>query len=508
MTSDRPTREQLIELARANPEAIADLVLMLWDQVVELQATVKRVELKVAELERNSRSSSKPPSSDKGNFTNPPKPKSLRENTGKKPGGQQGHCGETLRQSDTPDGIVDHHINRDAQCSACGEIFGECPTGSGALDRDACESRQVFDLPPIRLEVTEHRAEKRCCASCGTVTTASFPEGVSAPVQYGPQVQAAALYLGGYQLLPYQRLTETFSELFDCPLSAGTLANFVIRGGGKAALAMDPVREALVRAEVAHADETGCTVHGKRHWLHVFSTGLLTCLHVDGNRGSKAMQRMGLLERFRGSLIHDCLGAYFAFTLCRHFLCNAHLQRELVYLHEQMDQPWAGKMIALLLDAKQLRECAKSPPATAKCVLDEGVLQSIRNRYSDIVLEGLGNNPEPPPPPPGKRGTIKRSKALNMLIRLEERYEEIMGYFEYGHVPYDNNQAERDLRMMKVREKISGTFRSESHAKAFCDLRSVISSARKQSLPILETLTALIRSPSQLGERLAKAQGT
>jgi transposase len=165
-------------------------------------------------------------------------------------------------------------------------------------------------------------------------------------------------------------------------------------------------------------------------------------------------------------------------------------------------------MIDLLLEAKQLRESTKSPPGTDDCVLDEGVIQSIRNRYSDIVLEGLEMNPEPPPPLPGKRGKIKRSKALNMLIRLEDRYEEIMGYFEYGHVPYDNNQAERDLRMMKVREKISGTFRSEGHAKAFCDLRSVIASARKQSLPMLETLTALIRSPRQLGDRLAKAEGT
>ena len=406
------------------------------------------------------------------------------------------------------DRVIDHRIDEDTQCSTCGEVFGECAAGSAPLARDACENRQVFDLPPIRLEVTEHRAEKRCCSGCGTVTTASFPEGVSAPVQYGPQVQAIALYLGGYQLLPYQRLTETFSELFNCPLSAGTLANFVKRGGEKAEQAMEPIREALVNSEVAHADETGCTVDGKRHWLHVFSTRLLTCFHVDAKRGAKAMQRMGLIERFRGSLTHDCLGAYFAFTLCRHFLCNAHLQRELIYLNEQMDQPWAGKMITLLLEAKQLRESANSPPGTGGGVLDEDVLQPIRNRYSDIVLEGFKINPEPPPPPPGKRGKIKRSKALNLLIRLEDRYEEIMGYFEYGHVPYDNNQAERDLRMMKVREKISGTFRSDRHSKAFCDLRSVISSARKQSLPMLETLTALLRSPRQLGDRLAKAKGT
>lgn len=185
------------------------------------------------------RSSSKPSSTDKGNFTNPPKPKSLRGKSGKKQGGQEGHCGETLHQSETPDRIIDHRIDKDTSCPTCGEAFGECAAGSDPLVREDCENRQVFDLPPIRLEVTEHRAGNRCCSGCGTVTTASFPEGVSAPVQYGPQVQTVASYLGGYQLLPYQRLSEAFSELFNCLLSAGTLPNFVKRGGAKAEEAME-----------------------------------------------------------------------------------------------------------------------------------------------------------------------------------------------------------------------------------------------------------------------------
>jgi transposase len=491
----RPTREQLIELAKTDPEAIADLVLMLWDRVEVLEA-------RVAQLERNSRSSSKPPSSDKGNFTNPPKPKSLRGKSGRKPGGQKGHRGDTLRQTDSPDEIVEHRFEQGAHCPRCGAELGEAI--SGALDRGHCECRQVFELPAIRVEVTEHRAEKRLCPECATVVSAPFPEGVKAPVQYGRRVQASALYLGGYQMIPYQRLGEIFSEFLHCPLSPGTLANFVKRGGQKAAEAMEPIREALVRSEVAHADETGCTLHGKSHWLHVFSSAKLTCFHIDAKRGAEAMERMGLLARFRGSLIHDFLGTYFVFKKCRHFLCNAHLQRELIYVYEEMDQPWAGDMIALLLEAKKLRVREKSLPEGARRVIGEKTRHRIWKRYSEIILEGLKENPEPPPPPEARRGRVKRGKPLNLLIRLEQRPEEIMGFFEYAHVPYDNNQAERDLRMMKVREKISGTFRSESHAKAFCDIRGIISTARKQSRAMLETLAMLIESPQSLGDELAE----
>lgn len=501
MKRERPTRKQLIELAKRDPEAIADLVLMLWDRVEVLEA-------KVAELERNSRSSSKPPSTDKGNFANPPKPKSLRRKSGRKPGGQKGHRGDTLQQSETPDHIVEHRIDEDpdgkARCPKCGT---ELPPGhAGPLERGQCECPQVFELPAIKIEITEHRAEKRVCGHCATEVTASFPTSVSAHVQYGPGVQAAALYLGGYQLVPYQRLTEIFDELFNCKLSAGTLANIVKRGGRNAAMAMDPIREALANGKLAHADETGCTVHGKRNWLHVFSTAVLTCYHIDAKRGSEAMLRMGLLERFRGALIGDCLGAYNLFTVCWHYYCNAHLQRELVYVLEQMEQQWAGEMIDLLLEAKKLRERENARSQGQRRVIGAATRERIQTRYCDIVMKGLKINPEPPPlPGKKKRGRIKRSKPLNLLIRLDTSYLRIMGFFEFENVPYDNNQAERDLRMMKVREKISGTFRSEDHARAFCDIRSIISCARKQSKGMLTTLATLVESPESLGCDLAKA---
>ncbi len=497
--SERPTREQLIELARTDLEAIADLVLALLDRNEALEA-------KVAALERNSRTSSKPPSSDKGNFANPPKPKSRRSKSGRKRGGQKGHRGETLHQSDSPDHIVEHRLGDGAHCPNCGARLED--SACTGLKSGDCECRQVFELPAIRIEITEHRAEKKLCPWCGTAVRAAFPEGVNAPVQYGPGVQAAALYLGGYQMIPYQRLSETFAEFLGCPLSPGTLANFVKRGGKNAAAAMEPIRDALVRAPVAHADETGCTLHGKRHWLHVFSTGKLTCYHIDAKRGREAMERMGLLPLFRQNLVHDFLSSYYIFTNCDHFLCNAHLLRELTYIHEEMNQQWSADMIKLMLEAKELSDRQKALPEGSRRVIGEKCRERIRMRYCEIVLDGLEINPEPPPPPKPKRGRVKRSKPLNLLIRLDQRYEEIMGFFEYDDIPFDNNQAERDLRMMKVREKISGTFRSDSHARAFCDIRSIISSARKQSRKIIRTLSTLIQSPLSLGKQLVSDDET
>ena len=500
MNRNRPTRDQLIALAKSDPEAIADLVLQLLDRLEGLEA-------KFAELERNSRSSSKPPSTDKGNFSNPPKPKSLRQKSGRKPGGQKGHRGDTLRQSDSPDQVVEHRISEDARCSKCGTTL---PVGhAGPLMREKCECRQVFELPAIKLEIIEHRAEKIVCRQCATAVSAAFPPNVNAPVQYGAGVRAAALYLGGYQLVPYQRLSEIFSEMFSCHLSEGTLANFIKSGGRNASVAMEPVREALAGGELAHADETGCTVNGKRHWLHVFSNAALTCYQIDAKRGVEAMLRMGLLEHYRGALLRDCLGAYNFFRACRHFFCNAHLQRELVYIHEQLGQQWASEMIDLLLKAKRLREREDARSPNQRRVIGPMTRERIQMSYCDIVLRGLDINPESPPPPgKKKRGRVKRSKPLNLLIRLDKHYEEIMGFFEYEGIPYDNNQAERDLRMMKVREKISGTFRSEHHAHAFCAIRSIISCARKQSLGMLATLAELVESPQSLGTRLARGNGT
>jgi len=463
---------------------------------------VEALEKRIAELERNSHTSSKPPSSDKGNFANPPKPKpkSLRQKSGLKPGGQKGHPGSTLEMVNHPDHRIDHELSSDASCPHCGDQFPE-----NLPKNEDWEIRQVFDLPPVALQVTEHRAQRCTCPGCGTRVTAPFPEEVKSRVQYGPRVQATALYLGGYQLLPYGRLSELFAELFNCPLSQGTLANIVKRGSNKAALAMDPVREALIASPVAHVDETSCTLHGKRHWLHVFGTEQLTCYHLDAKRGLEAMERMDLLPHFTGLLIHDCLSAYFRYTDCRHGLCNPHLIRELTYLHEQLDQQWAGELIDLLLEARDLAQRELSREQGSRRVIGKNRLQNILNRYDDILAQGYAVNPEPPPKPKGQKGRVSRGKALNLLDRFDKYRQEIMGFFLYPELyPFSNNLAEQDVRMMKVREKISGTFRSEEHGKGFCNIRSLISSARKQKRSILKSLTQLISAPINLGRSLVQ----
>lgn len=491
----RPTRDELIALAKADPEAIADLVLMLWDRIEAL-------EKRIAELERNSRTSSKPPSTDKANFTNPPKPKpkSLRQKSKRKTGGQKGHPGSTLEQVATPNHLTIHDFLPDAACPDCGTRLAQ-----NNDKNDEWEVRQVFDFPPIELEVTEHRARRGQCPDCGKRVTADFPDEVKAPVQYGSRIQATALYLGGYQLLPYRRLSELFGELFNVPLSEGTLANIVKRGSQKAALAMEPVREALVQSPVAHADETGCTLHGQRHWLHVFGTEKLTAYHFDAKRGVEAMKRMELIPRYQGVLIHDGLPAYFTFTNCEHGLCNAHLLRELTYLFEELDQSWAAVMIELLLKAKDLAEREEMREAGSRRVIGEGRVKKMLKRYEEILTFGYAENPEPPPKAKGQRGRVARGKSLNLLDRFAKYRDEILGFFLHpGHYPFDNNLSERDVRMMKVREKVSGTFRSEEHAKGFCNIRSIISSARKQGRTMLATLGELINRPTTLGTSLAE----
>jgi transposase len=279
----------------------------------------------------------------------------------------------------------------------------------------------------------------------------------------------------------------------------------VSRSSQKAEEALGPIKQALIESPVAHADETGCTINGKRYWLHVFSTDQLTAYHLDAKRGRDAMERMEILPNFKNLLIHDCLGAYFTFTGCRHGLCNPHLLRELTYLHEQLDQTWAGEMIRLILRAKDLADREQARPENARRVIGPGRLENILTEYHELLDWGYAVNPEPPPNPPGKKGRPARGKSLNLLDRLRKYWEEVLGFFFYpGVYPFSNNQAEQDVRMMKVREKLSGGSRNEDYGKGFCHVRSIISSARKQGRNLFETLTALQASPLNLGYSLAQ----
>lgn len=476
--SKRPTREELIDLAKRDPETIADLVLSLLDRV-------EKLEEEVAQLRRNSRNSSKPPSSDSSNPNKPPK--SLRKRGKRKPGGQNGHEGHHLEMVDDPDVIVTHSL--EGCCNGCGRDLG-------LVRASGLERRQVRDLPEeVSLEITEHQAEVGRCG-CGKEHRASFPEEVRAPVQYGERLSALVVYLSSYQLIPCDRLSELCKDVFNCTLSPGTVINMVARAGSRAGPIAEAIKGQIRQADWIHCDETGCRVRGKTQWLHVAATPSLAYFHIDEKRGYEAMKRMGILESYEGWVIHDYYASYYRFEKCHHGLCNVHHLRDLTYLAEDLDQPWGSDMIALLLEIKKRKEREQSGGRK----IGEKTLSKLEGRYETILLEGYALNPEPERRE-GQRGRVKRGKALNLLDRFRDRQHEVLGYL-YFDLPFDNNEAERDLRMMKTRQKISGCFRSANHAEYFCSLRSVITSARKNAINVLQMLTITLKAPHKATQLL------
>lgn len=474
-----PSRDALIHLAKENPGAVADLIIELWARVEVLEA-------KVTELSKNSRNSSKPPSSDKHG---PRRPQTLtKEEPKRKPGGQPGHKGSTLEMRSDPDHVIEHGF--DTHCQICGGSLRHAE--ATGFDR-----RQVFEVPPIKLEVTEHRAPCGQCPHCCAPVRGSFPAAVQAPVQYGANVQALVSYLGAYQMLPCERTAEFFDDLFDCPMSAGTVRNILMRAGDHADPSVERIVENLREGPLLCADETGASLGGKNHWLHVACNSSLSYYFFHPKRGFEALEEMGILAGYTGALIHDYYRSYYRYETCMHYLCNAHHLRDLTYVHEDLGQPWAKDMIELLLAAKELREKhdqgkGRMGPRTKNRILDD---------YRAIIKSGYAINPEPQKIA-GKRGRTKRGKALNLLDRFRDREKEVLGFFLREGVPFDNNQAERDLRMIKAKLKISGCFRATDAAIAFAKLRSVISTARKAGRSILDTLKRMFESPNDLAADL------
>lgn len=479
MEAKCPSREALIELARKDPEAIADLVIALW-------ARVEALEAKVAELEKNSRNSSKPPSSDKHGPKSPTR--SAKGEAKRKPGGQPGHKGGTLEMRLNPDRVIDHGFH--SHCDQCGGSLRHA-TATG------CERRQVFDLPPLKIEIIEHRVSCGKCPQCAAPIKGCFPESVQAPVQYGANVQALASYLGVYQMLPCERTAEFFADLFDCPMSAGTVSNMIMKTGARSAPSVSRIAQALRQGPLICADETGASLAGTGHWLHTACTASLSYYFFHRSRGGEALEDMGLLAGYTGRVVHDFFQSYYQYDDCKHNLCNAHHLRDLTFVHEDLGQAWAKDMIELLLWAKKLRE----EHDDGKDRITRGKTNLILNLYRGIIAMGYEVNPEPPVVQ-GKRGRKKRGKALNLLDRFRDREKEVLGFFLHEGVPFDNNQAERDLRMIKAKLKISGCFRSFDSAVAFANLRSVITTARKAGRSILDSLRRMIQSPDQFAVEL------
>lgn len=471
-----PTDDEIRKAYNQGQEAV---IALFHNAIGQLAAQIQGLEDRVA---KNSTNSGKPPSSD---GLNKPAPKSRRKRHDRKSGGQPGHEGHTLKMASKPDYVKVHPVRK---CQ-------HCQISLRKVKLLRYEKRQVFDLPWVCIEVTEHRVEVKQCLCCGKESKGEFPQDVTQPVQYGSGIKAQAVYLNQYQMIPLERVSETFADFYGHGLAEGT----IVEACQEAAEQVKPVNEAVKKyligvAKVVHFDETGLRIDRKLHWLHVASTSLLTYYEVHAKRGQEAIDAIGILPKFYGTAVHDGLKSYWTYDKARHGLCNEHHLRELEFISERYPQDWVRKFGDLLMEIKAAVDLARS---TQPC-LSETQLSDFNCRYDELVEQGLKENcmlsaVEKPPPEQletaqKKRGPKKQSPPKNLLDRLHDHKEAVLAFMNDFNVPFDNNQAERDIRMMKVKQKVSGCFRSERGAKTFCQVRGYISTIRKNKQNVLSAL--------------------
>jgi transposase len=470
-----PTPDDIQAIYQRGEEAVRKLFEAQAKVIRELEARLQALE---DQLAKNSRNSNKPPSSD---GLKKPAPKSQRKASGKPSGGQKGHKGYRLEPVTKPDHTEVHRVK---QCC-------HCQTDLARVEASRVEKRQVFDLPEVRLEVMEHQAEVKVCPVCGHITQGEFPADVTQSTQYGPRVRAQMVYFNVYHFIPLTRTAEIMSELYKQPVSDGTVVTAAVELAEQVTGVNAQVKAYLVETETpVHFDETGARVNGKLVWLHSASTEQATYYAIQPKRGSKAMDAIGILPERTGWSVHDAWIPYLSYPKTKHALCNAHLVRELVYLIEHCSQPWAKDFLALLLNMKDKVEAAKGQGQVVLSPLQRAAFEVA---YDSIVKRGMRANP-PPIRQVGQRGRLKPSPARNLLNRLLGHKAEVMAFVHDFAVPFDNNLAERDIRMVKVQQKVSGGFRSDSGANVFCQVRSYISTARKNGQRVLDVLYQALRS--------------
>lgn len=464
------SREQFDALDR---DGLFTLFLSMHGQMVKMAEEIQSLR---DQLGKHSGNSHKPPSSD--GYAKP-SPKSRRERGKRKSGGQPGHKGHTLRQVADPDHVVLHPVVTCLDCSK--DLGGVSPT--------RIEKRQVFDLPPARIEVTEHRGEVKRCPGCGSLARGVFPSEAEQATQYGPGVRAVAAYLSGYQLLPLARTVELFGDLFGHRPSESMILNASKRVVEKIRPSLDAIRAQLTASGVIHCDETGLRVDGKLCWLHTVGTPRLTWYAPHRRRGAEAMRAVGILPDFRGCAVHDGWKSYFTFDECAHALCNVHHLRELQFVQERYEQTWAEGMSVLL---REMHAVVKTAPPEWTCLPREQ--RRMYERLYDVWLfRGKVENPSPKQSRPGR---CKQTPAKNLLDRLEGYKQETLAFLRDFRVPFDNSLAERDIRMIKVKQKVSGCFRTWQGTEQFCAIRSYISTARKQDIGVLDAIrNALLGQP-------------
>jgi transposase len=435
--------------------------------VIELENRVKVLEEK---LHLSSHNSHKPPSSDGLKRTI----KNNRIKGERKTGGQQGHPGNTLEMVETPDKIIEHKV------SAC----AHCGIGLSEIAAVKYHRRQVFDIPAVQVEVTEHRIDVKLCPVCGKQNVAHCE--VPASVQYGEGVKSMVVYLNQYQMLPLERVSETMNDLFNCPLSAEVIQQSSLLAYQQLEeIVEQDIKTALLQSPVMHNDETGIRCEGKTKWIHTASTQDYTYYAMDDKRGKEAMDRIGILPLFHGTSMHDRLGSYDHYDHCFHVYCHAHLLRDLSFVEEECGKPWAKEMKELTLKALRLKK---------RDLISEQVISIIEQGYDQIIQEGLKQEPAPIHIP-GKRGRKGKGKSLSLLEFYRDKKQAVLHFLHAPDIPFDNNLAERDLRMVKLKQKISGCFRTQKGADVFCRIRSYISTIRKQNKKVWQSLKIII-SPS------------
>jgi transposase len=475
-----PTREEIHQAFVKGEEAVVELILGLG---LSLEELAKQLETQAAALQelqarqsKNSQNSSKPPSSD--GYDKPKRTVSLRQPGQKANGGQPGHPGHTLERSAHPDQLEMHPV---IACAVCGLTLQ-------SVEVTGIEERQVFDIPAIRIEVTAHRAEIKVCPGCGLENRGVFPPNVTNVVQYGDGVKTWAAYFQTEHFIPTARTAQIFADLLHHPLSEGS----ILKAGQELVTHLEPataaIKKQLSRTDILHVDESGLRVQGKLLWLHVAATDQATDYTVHPQRGQSAMTAAGILPDFKGRAVHDHWKPYFSYTGCTHALCNAHHLRELKFIETAYGQRWAGQMAALLLEMKQTVDSARENPPVP--VAQDRII-TLEQRYDDLLNSGYAVNPRPPPPHPKgpkPRGRPAQTPPLNLLDRLRDFKSQTLMFLHDPRVPFENNQAERDVRMVKVKQKVSGGFRTLEGAKNFVQIRGYISTARKNAVNVFSAI--------------------
>ena len=460
------------EIKKAYDQGLLAVIALIPGAFLVLAEQIEKLE---DQLAKNSSNSGKPPSSD---GYEKPAPKSRRKRSGKKSGGQVGHPGHTLRAVSKPDQVEVHSV------SCC----SNCHTSLKREKALRIEKRQVFDLPEIRVQVTEHQAEVKVCPKCKQTTKASFPSGVSHVTQYGKKIKSQMVYFHEYQMIPLQRTRETLKDLYGQCVGEDTIMSACEELAKQVEPANAVIKEHLTYHEaVACFDETGFRIDSALHWLHVTCTSVLTYYAVHKKRGKEAMEAIGILPNFIGRAIHDGWPAYFQYAHLQHGLCNEHHLRSFEFLKERHPQKWVSELNDLIVEIKAAVDRAKQ---RLKTRLSSKTVTDFSARYDALLKQGRKKNPPPKLDGPAKRGRPKQSFARNLLVRLSDHKEAVLAFMVDFDVPFDNNQAERDIRMMKVRQKISGCFRSSRGAEIFCALRGYISTARKNDQSVLPVLQA------------------